>query len=574
MKRPRARIPAPAAGDDGPLSKSVRPAAELYARAEADLARGDGRSAFDHLAAAINLFSAAPAATRADALLRASINGSIGALLDVNSDYAGARFRYLRQVEILADLVPADDLRLVTARYNAAEIARHTGDLDAALAEFDPLRPLLAAAAPASEQARTLQILLNKNRGQALVQLGRWSEAEAAFDAALTDAVDHRQRLSLRLSAAHARGAQDLPVDIAPLERELAELAAVRGPADLDVLFLRHQVGLLYPSGDLDRRRTAARRILDGLGGEVDGEARRLKAVTLLDLSTIHLRRGAREEALAAAQQAAPLIEEIYAEDVRAGGTATRPVDPPWPIAAVLARILRMPGSDQPEALCALHRAATGYKRGQAELLLAQHHLRLTDPERSSVIDDERAHRSRTDESTEPDRRVTLAALSAEAVPREAVQEMFERSDADRVAEALPPGGALVEYVRLEALSTDDDATATGSGPAAPRDDARFVAFVVRADEPQLHFVDLGAAADVDRAATALLAAIPGAGFGNRNRAPAAAPADADEPPREHGPGERAAPDLDVSPDALGRRVRPASAARGDCATPPAGWQP
>jgi tetratricopeptide (TPR) repeat protein len=78
---------------------------------------------------------------------------------------------------------------------------------------------------------------------------------------------------------------------------------------------------------------------------------------------------------------------------------------------------------------------------------------------------------------------------------------MFENSSAESITSVLSPGTALVEFVALREVSWDRE---EGSVPA------RYCAFVLTPDHAPV-WLDLAPAQDVESAAAALIAAIPGA---------------------------------------------------------------
>ncbi len=106
------------------------------------------------------------------------------------------------------------------------------------------------------------------------------------------------------------------------------------------------------------------------------------------------------------------------------------------------------------------------------------------------------AHRRRLDEvaSEIETRRKALAEQSA-AVRN---QQRTEEADAQKVADALPRGSALVELVTYRVF--DYQARGSEGHPYAPWREPAYLAFVLRAGSAAATLVDLGAAKDIDDA--------------------------------------------------------------------------
>jgi CHAT domain-containing protein len=89
-----------------------------------------------------------------------------------------------------------------------------------------------------------------------------------------------------------------------------------------------------------------------------------------------------------------------------------------------------------------------------------------------------------------------LEAELAADVPELAAQKRLRAADRRAVADALPPGSALVEFVRT--ADVDFRRLFTQAAPAEPP--ARYLAFVLPAGQPDaVRLIDLGRAEEVDR---------------------------------------------------------------------------
>jgi hypothetical protein len=89
-----------------------------------------------------------------------------------------------------------------------------------------------------------------------------------------------------------------------------------------------------------------------------------------------------------------------------------------------------------------------------------------------------------------------LEAELAERIPELEIRRRLATLDRWAVADALPSGGALIEFVRLPVW--DFRALFTQAEPAAPS--ARYLAFVLSAGQPEaVRLIDLGPAEAIDR---------------------------------------------------------------------------
>jgi CHAT domain-containing protein/tetratricopeptide (TPR) repeat protein len=113
-------------------------------------------------------------------------------------------------------------------------------------------------------------------------------------------------------------------------------------------------------------------------------------------------------------------------------------------------------------------------------------------------------------------RQAALELELSRAIPEIGLEQRLLAADRRAVAAALPPGAALVEFVRFNLF---DFLAIPGRGED-PWKPARYLAFVVRPETPDaVRLIDLGEANEIDRLVRAFRADLAGAEAGSRGMA-------------------------------------------------------
>jgi tetratricopeptide (TPR) repeat protein len=439
-------------------------------------------------------------------------------IADKRGEFAAAAGHYRQAVLLRERVLPPGHLEVLRSRYNVAELARVTGDIEFAAGELQEVVDALRRSG--DPEALSLRVLATRNLGNALLELRRPEAAEQAFaDAlALAPADDRVARAKLLFGLGNARRALHQPAGVVAELEQLAEgIGQEAGTRDPTYLWLRHALGTLLHDEDPDRAERMYQELIGALGSANLEAHASLLGATLANLAGLRLDRGDPQGAFAAFADSLPLSEAVRAEQWRVRSVLENEPPEPWLLKSPMLDLVVGALSGHDDARRLAFRAALGSKRLQAEALVRQRDLVLEGQRelqevRDLAISQRRAAAGRGDPHRGPGQ-VDIAdveAALARAVPRTVLQETFSAGTVEKVAASLPADCILVEYVWCEPYETSSE----GQG-ASGRDAPWYAAFVLPAGRPQdLAVVDLGDAGPIDQAVEALRAAIPSSGRG------------------------------------------------------------
>jgi CHAT domain-containing protein len=392
---------------------------------------------------------------------------------------------------------------VLLSRYNAAELARVTGDVEFAATDLRVVVESLRS--DAGGDAGWLLVTAMKNLARAVQAIGRSDEAERwSAEALRLPGLDPNQRVDLLIVLASARRHQDRPIEVeADLERAVADLGDVAGEDSSAYLAALGCLAGFLPPSDTKRIEEYYQRVVTGLGDRHPD----IRGPTLVNLAGVRWMAGDHDGAFEAFRGARPLWEEAVAERWRVRSVFETDLDEPWPFRDGALQLVARHRADDPESVAFAFRVGVASKRLQAEALVRQQDLVLEGRDDLVELHDlaARLRRAAAWEDASEQELDEVEAMLAFQVPRAVLLRSFEESEPATVADALPLGTVLVEYVRCAAVDAE------GASPLSGR--PSYLSFVLPAGQAGgLRLFDLGDAETIDELARELAASIRGAG--------------------------------------------------------------
>lgn len=437
------------------------------------------------------------------ALMKAGLLNDAGLAADRLREYAIAARLYADALDIRTKLLPPNHLDVVLSRYNVAELARITGDVDFAATELRMVVDALRGD-PGPEDGWLL-VTAMKNLARAEQTLGRAGEAERwSAEALRLPGVDPKQRVDLLIALASARRHQGRPVEVeADLDRAVADLGNAEGEDSTAYLAALGSLAGFLPRSEANRIEEYYERVVAGLGDRQPDT----RGPSLVNLAVVRWMGGDHDGAFDAFRRARPLWEEAVAERWRVRSAFDTDFDEPWPFRVGALQFVARHRADDPDSLAFAFRVGVASKRLQAEALVRQQDLVLEGRDDLVELHDLAAQlrRAAAWEDASDEELDEVEAMLAFQVPRTVLLRSFEDSEPATVAASLPPGTVLVEYVRCAAIHAE-------GGPLG-YEQPSYLSFVLPAGQAGgLQLFDLGDAEKIDELATELTASIGGSG--------------------------------------------------------------
>ncbi|MBI2301765.1 MAG: tetratricopeptide repeat protein [Armatimonadetes bacterium] len=448
----------------------------------------------------------------------ASFTG-LGNVASDRGDLAAAEADYLRALAIQQRLAP-DSLAVATGLNNLGNVAFARGDLAAAEA-FD--KRALAIRERLAPDSLDVAISLH-NLGNVAADRGDLAAAEAYYQRALA-IFERLAPGSLQVAASlnnmgkfgYAR--RDLVAAEAYHQRALAMRQRL-APDSLAIAMSLDSLGaILYDRGDLAEAEAFLRRAL-AIRERLAPDSLAV-ATSLSSLSLVHAAKDRLQEAMPGFDQAMtaeqhqlrssfPTLTErekqAFLDTLRCGFrfvlslAALRPEEPHF-VRTACDWVLRRKGillsamleDRRAQRLLTDEATAADWRELQAARAWLSH-LVVAGPGKQPLD----AYRKRCDELTARIEDLLKQLAGKSAAVR--AQRLTDEADAEKICKALPAGAAVVEIVAYQPVNFKAQGDEPGWGAT------RYVAFVLRAGEPQPIMLDLGEAEPIDRGVARLRA--------------------------------------------------------------------